>query len=718
MMNDQPAIAHIGIQRWSFVVVLGLGALAFIAATLTLRVAPPPACDIGANSDLACARGMETRERDGQTSFRWSDGYAEIHLAATGYGAPTAVELRLRSGRPAGTAPVPARFGLNGHLLAEVAVPAENRRYTLLLPSRPLVGDLARLQIASATWRPDVRTLGLVLLEARTHLPGGLRWPGPLLVLAWTGLLLAAHIATGGRPAWSFALPLLLLPMAALTPLNFYLPFVALITGGVALVMRRWGISGVRLRMLDWQNPALPMLLVAILYPVIITGLAPAWATLPLLLGCAALAVLAADALTRSTRAPSTILLMALLLRLIFLGARLLSNTTALDGDVELFYAYGMALREIGLPQVEYPSGALLPWALLSWLSGASREVFALLLPLLNIACDVLIVAALLRLAACIAATPVVQARGQWGDRFQLAPAAFYALSPLLEPFIFAKYDALPAALAIGGLALFAARRPGLAGLALGIGATIKWTPILAVPFLGLYLLQRRRWGDMWRFSALLGVGITAFSLPFAVSNPANFVLPYQLQGGRAANAESVWLPVALLFDPDLPGRIGAPWGAFQSEVLPLELLVGVQLAALALTGLITLLRPPDLRRTLTLAALAPALFLMLNRVFSPQYMLPISASLLAALTLVVTRPTALRAALALLALAQVANLLVWPFFSPHWIAASTILFVVLLTLSAWLIWRAGSLGRMTERVGTVREPSLDASNNPGQRFK
>ncbi len=654
---------------------------ALLAAWLTIGLAPPPACDIGANSDLACARGFETRERADDTTFRWSDGYAEVHLAGLGYGAPAAVTLTLRSGRPAGSAPIPARFGLNGQTLLETNVPPETRRYRLLLPPDPRAGDLARLQLAAATWRPDVRNLGLVVLDVETYVAPGIRRPGPQLLLAWAGLFLAAHPATGGRPRWGGLLPLLLLPLAAFTPLVAYLPGLSLLLGATVLAWRL-GMRQVPARQPAPSlvgKPQLLLILIALLYLWLITGIAPNWATLPLLVACAGLAWVAAVGAQRA--APPRIaplLVGAGVLRLLLLAGRLLSGQTALDSDIELFYAYGMALREIGLPEVEYPSGALLPWAFLSWLSGDSREAFALLLPLFSIGCDVLIVAALLRLSRVGSPTAAIM------------PAAFYAFSPLLEPFVFAKYDALPAALAIGGLALFAARRPGWAGLALGIGATVKWTPILAVPFLGLYLLRRRSWRDLGWFSAGHLLGLALPSLPFALTRPENFLLPYTLQGGRGAIAESVWLLVALPFDPGLPGRVGAPWGEFQSAALSIPLMVGGQLAVLGLLGLIALLRPPDLRRTLALAALAPVMFLLLNRVFSPQYLLPISAGLLAALTLVAPGPGMLRAALALPATAQVANFLIWPAFSSYWIIAGAVLFAALFLLSAWLIqWTA-----------------------------
>jgi hypothetical protein len=363
----------------------------------------------------------------------------------------------------------------------------------------------------------------------------------------------------------------------------------------------------------------------------------------------------------------------------------LLGGHTWIDADVNLFYAYGMALRETGLPEVEYPTGALLPWGLLSWLSGDSRELFALLLPLLNIGCDLAIVAALVRMGRGYEPWP----HSKIPSPLVFAPAAFYAFSPLLEPFVFAKYDALPAALAIGGIALFASRRVGLAGVALGFGATIKWTPLLAVPFLALALLRWRRWRKLALFLAAHIGAIALCSLPFALANLEHFLLPYQIQGGRGMNGESVWALLALLKNPDLAQHLAPPWGTVRRGGLPLVLMVGGQLALLGGAGLLALLRPPTLHRTLMLAALAPPLFLLSNRVFSPQYVLPISAGVLAAVAL--GRPSAsplprLPLFLTLLALAQVGNMLVWPLHHVHlWIGASAVLFAALFGLCVWL---------------------------------
>ncbi len=653
--------------------------VAMLCAVLTIQIAPLSACNIGMKSDLACARGFETREQASGTTFRWTDGYAEVRLSSSGYGTPLIFDIGMRSGRPAGTLPIPAHLGLNGHLLTDLHIPAEPRRFLLLVPVSLPSGDLARLQVSSATWQPDVRMLGLIITDVRT-VSTGWRGPGLLLILSWLALLLTAFLAGGQRLRWPFVLALLLLPVLAIPGAIAYLPMLAMLAGGGMLAWKKWGVAtrpGTVVPILIWTG------MIALAYLALITSITPPWATLPLLLACGLLALGASFQVTRPQSASTHLqhlILAAALLRLVLLGGRLLSGKTALDSDIELFYAYGMALREVGLPEVEYPSGALLPWAILSRLSGDSREAFALLVPLVNIGCDLLIVAALYHLARQAIASE------DRSPAFIFAPAAFYALSPLLEPFVFAKYDALPAALAIGGLALFATRRPGLAGLALGAGTTIKWTPLLSAPFLGLYLLQQRHWRNLGSLSGLFGIALALLSLPFALNNPTNFVLPYTLQGGRGVIGESIWLLVALPFDRSLIGRIGAPWGEFTSTVLSVPLMVSIQLGLLALLGLIALLRPPDLRRTLALAAMAPVLFLLLNRIFSPQYLLPISAGLLAALPLVEQRPFMLRIALALLMLAQIANFLIWPAFSQSWITASAVMFSALIGVCAWIV--------------------------------
>jgi hypothetical protein len=655
-------------------------ALAMVASLLMQALSPPWACNLGSGEDLACARGFETRERAADSSFRWSDSYAEIVVSGLGYGAPSVVTLTLQSGRPAGTAPVAARFGLHGRTLADVDVSFVKRHYALLLPSRPLTGDQSRVQIASSTWKPSrysERNLGLVVFSARAAPASGFRVPGALLLLGWGALFLVAMLWAGDWRArwWVLALPLLLLPLAALVPLAGWLPWLAVVAGGAALVWRRAHLHAPAGTLL-WGAGA------AALYLLLVVGVEPEWGRGVVLAGCGALALVGA---LRWRGTAAALIWWAVVLRLALLAVRVVGGYTWLDADVELFYAYGMALREIGLPEVEYPTGAVVAWGALGWLSGDSREAFALLLPLVNIACDGAIVAALLFLGQAAMGRGDLPNDNDNDNAVCMAPAALYALSPLLEPFVFAKYDALPAALMVGALALFARGRAGLAGAAAGLGTVIKWVPALVTPFLAWHLLRQRRWPALARLIGLCILVVALFSVPFALLNWEALVLPYRLQGGRAMNGESVWALLALLVEPGLSARLDAPWAPLHSDTISVGVMVGGQMASLGVLALAALVRPTERWRTLVLAALAGVLFLVLNRIFSPQYLLPISAGVLAALALLRPSPRVLWLSLAALVLAQVANLLVWPFFvGSGWLLASGAMFASLLALALW----------------------------------
>jgi hypothetical protein len=95
----------------------------------------------------------------------------------------------------------------------------------------------------------------------------------------------------------------------------------------------------------------------------------------------------------------------------------------------------------------------------------------------------------------------------------------------------------------------------------------------------------------------------------------------------------------------------------------------------------------------IAVAAVAPALFLLTNRIFSPQFLVPLFAAwAIAAALLVRTRREQLAVGIAM-ATASTANAFVYPFALPYyaqtWLAASVLLFVTALTLTGWLVGRA-----------------------------
>lgn len=715
---------------WRQLVVIALTALA--AAAGATAVAPPPVCDVGAGEDAGCARGFETRERDGYGSFRWTDGHAGIALAAAGYRGPYVVEVVMAAPRPSDAPRPSVTLSVAG---ASVAVELSNapRRYRLLHPPGFSTGDILRITIQSDTWKPpgDRRNLGVLVYRAQAKRLGALALPSvqhtlALLAISLAAALVGRHLA---RPVAQTAVALAAIGVcgvlwvwlpARTTP---FLPLCALLLGGASILFARADRRASHQRRTILREPAwLAAIGGVALDALFVAGMARGAWVAPVVGAQAALAVWGTWSAVGRSWSLVDLLRIALVVRLLALITRLLGGEIGSDPDVELFYSYGRATLELGLPIVEYPSGALIPWALLAL--PASRELFALALPLCNTAADLLIVWAIWQFTASLETFDAktqrrnvaqflcpLRLRAFASAMFQgvhseksadvqhrtameatsgvAALALFYALSPLLLPFWHGKYDSLPTAFLALGLAAFAQRRMGWSGAALGIGGALKWTPWLAAPALALGLVRQRRVFASVSFPAFAAGGaaaIAAMSLPFAAMNWERFLAPYTLQGGRALTGESLWFLALLIAAPEYWSRLPAPWGAVETGRGFLGIAVAVQGAALA--GLIlNALRPSlSVSHLIALAALTPAAFLLLNRVFSPQYMMTITAAALIASAAVDAPVRLTRRIILLLSVAQAANLLVWPNTVAWWPLASAVLFAAALGVFGWLI--------------------------------
>jgi len=702
--------AHLQRSGWRYLAII-LG-IAWLMTFVAARTAGPPVCDVGAGDDIGCARGFETRERDSHGSFRWTDGQAAVVLAASGYGAPLVAEMSMAAPRPADVPP-PRTHVTAGSTAFTVAPASAPRWYRFLVSPGFPAGDALTISITSDTWKPprDRRDLGVMLYAARIRPPGLPALPPVLHTLAMLALgLAAARVARNpGRHPAHGALPVLsaLATIGCVAALWVwlparsvpFLPLYALLTGGMAL-LPSWRASDEVPRSAGrWPWPVLLALAgSAAIDALFVTGLVRGPWSVPAVAIQASLTMGAVWSISRTPAPrhaavpalqPPTSLLallqLALFVRLLALAIRLLGGAGSSDPDVELFYSYGRATLELGVPLVEYPSGALIPWALLAL--PASRELFALTLPLVNTGADVVIVWAIWLIAHRRSRTAEPASQEEIRSRGH-ALALFYAISPLLLPFWHGKYDSLPTAFLTLGLAAFACERSLWAGVALGVGGTIKWVPWLAAPGLALSLLRPasgrevrhvRLDGRLLRFAAGGVLAVTAVSLPFAAYSLERFLAPYLLQGGRAITGESLWFLALLIAEPALWQRLPAPWGPVETGSVLLATAVATQLATLLGLTLLPLAQRSGAWRALALAALIPAAFLLLNRVFSPQYLVTITSAILAAGAAVVRSRRDMLEMTGWLIVAQAANLLVWPNTIAWWPAASALMFATAL---------------------------------------
>lgn len=342
-----------------------------------------------------------------------------------------------------------------------------------------------------------------------------------------------------------------------------------------------------------------------------------------------------------------------------------------LDSTV-IYRSQGNAILDGEYPRSEYPVGAVLLFAFEAWAGGGptrTANAFAMVpFQLLTVAC-------------------VFALR----TRFSAWLAALVALWPLNAFYWEFKFDLVPAALLALGLLLALRERWGWSGLALGLGAVVKWVPALAAVSLLVWLVASGRRRAAGAHALALAFVFLALHLPFLVWSPSEVLAAYDEQGGRSITPESIWY---LLLHPfglaelrtHFSFSAGAPgWANVVAAAVQVLLVLAVVLAAVWVRT--------NVRAAVALAAVAPAVFLLTNRIFSPQFMVLVLVALTISAALVAPNRRAQLVFGAGLMGATLANGFVYPYSLPFqattWQVASAILFALALIVTGWVVRRS-----------------------------
>ncbi len=187
--------------------------------------------------------------------------------------------------------------------------------------------------------------------------------------------------------------------------------------------------------------------------------------------------------------------------------------------------------------------------------------------------------------------------------------AAFFALSPalLLEGLI--NWDLLAVVCVAGALWAHARGRPGLTGVMIGLGTAMKLYPLFLLGGLVVIYGRERRWRD------LVGATVSGLSTwvilnaPAFVSGRAQWNVFWSYNSHRGADLGSVWLMLQQMTQ-------------HTTQVHTINvvswLFFGAWCAAVAVLGFSARLTP----RLAQLGFLLVAGFLLVNKVYSPQYTL------------------------------------------------------------------------------------------------
>jgi uncharacterized membrane protein len=219
-----------------------------------------------------------------------------------------------------------------------------------------------------------------------------------------------------------------------------------------------------------------------------------------------------------------------------------------------------------------------------------------------------------LMLAVCLAVgvLATAAAANREGNGAGWKAALMVALSPALILAAYINWDLFAMALTAGGLAAWAARRPWLAGALLGLAVATKFYPLM---FFGVLFLLCLRAGKLREFGRAFAGGLIAWlaiNLPVALTATSGWAEFYAFSRSRGADWGSVWY----LFEHyNLPVIGNSSLGQLNLISSGAFAVACVLIAGLALAA-------PRRPRLPQLCFLLLASFLILNKVWSPQYVI------------------------------------------------------------------------------------------------
>ncbi|MBA3232672.1 MAG: DUF2029 domain-containing protein [Propionibacteriales bacterium] len=186
--------------------------------------------------------------------------------------------------------------------------------------------------------------------------------------------------------------------------------------------------------------------------------------------------------------------------------------------------------------------------------------------------------------------------------------AMFIAASPCLALTAMINWDILAIGCVAGAVWAWATRRPVLTGIFIGLGTATKLYPLF---FLGplLVLCLRERKVDAWLQAGAGALGAwLVVNLPIFYWSPSEYLWFWQFNISRGPDLGSIWL---------IASNYGHPASAHTVNVAT-AILFGLACVTIGLLGFFSRRRA----RLVQLVFLVVASFLLVNKVYSPQYVL------------------------------------------------------------------------------------------------
>ncbi|TCO64734.1 glycosyltransferase family 87 protein [Actinocrispum wychmicini] len=196
--------------------------------------------------------------------------------------------------------------------------------------------------------------------------------------------------------------------------------------------------------------------------------------------------------------------------------------------------------------------------------------------------------------------------------------ALLVAASPLILVHAYTNFDALATAATAAAILAWSRKKPVLAGILLGLGVATKFYPLFLLGVLFVLCLRAGKLREWQRTTVATLVTWLAVNAPIALAYPTGWWEFFRRNTIRPADIDSIWNAISEYSGwPGFDGNLRALQTPTALNIVTALLFLACCLA-IAWTALAAPVRP----RFAQLAFLLIASFLLVNKVWSPQYSL------------------------------------------------------------------------------------------------
>jgi uncharacterized membrane protein len=187
--------------------------------------------------------------------------------------------------------------------------------------------------------------------------------------------------------------------------------------------------------------------------------------------------------------------------------------------------------------------------------------------------------------------------------------AAIFAASPSLALTGLINWDLLAVVFVAGALWAWSRGRPVLTGLMIGLGTATKLYPLFLLGGILVICLRRKRYGDLAVTAVWAAAAWLAANAPAYLTGKEQWQVFWSFNADRGPDLGSIWSVLAQASDQVISHGTVNTWS-------------WVVFGAWCLGVLVVGLRAPETPRLAQLGFLVVAGFLLVNKVYSPQYVL------------------------------------------------------------------------------------------------